>query len=107
MDDQQASQPTAYQQQHSSHHIVIKREGGDGISNLQLLHDLTHALQGADTRRNQWQTQDILDKSHFMKHGFYTSRIAVDKEQREEVLETMVNLAGSIILATHLQTNHL
>ena len=75
--------------------------------NLQFLQNLTHALHVIDTHRHQGQTQHILDIAHLAEHRLHTSGIAVDEEQREEVDEAVVNLAGSIVLATHLQANHL
>ena len=79
----------------------------EGLLYLQFLQYLTHALHVLDAHGYKWQAQHVVDEAHLAEHGLHTCRVAVDKEQREEVGEAVVNLAGTIIFALHLQANHL
>ena len=74
--------------------------------NLQFLENLTHLLQCTDACGYEWQTEDILDETHLMKHGFHSGGITIDEEQTEQFGEAMVYLACTLILSLELKTNH-
>ena len=55
---------------------------------------------------NQWQTEYVLYHAHLAKQCLYTSRIAIDKEQRVKFRKLMVNLPCRLIFAIKFQANH-
>ena len=42
-----------------------------------------------------------------MKHGLHSGWVAINEKKGEQIGETMMDLACRLILASHLQTNHL
>ena len=76
-------------------------------SNLQFLQYFRHTLHVLDAHRHKWQAEYVLNETHLVKHRLYTGWISVDEEQREQVGETVMNLAGRVVLTKHLQTYHL
>ena len=76
------------------------------ILNFQFFENLRHTLHVIDSHGHQWQTEHILDKAHLRKHGLHTCRVAINKQQREEIGKTMMDSACRIVLAAHLQTDH-
>ena len=73
---------------------------------MQFLQYLPHLLKGGDACGHQWQTQAVFNHAHGIEHGFYTGRIAVHKEEAEQLCKAMVNLQRVGIVALQSQTGH-
>ena len=56
----------------------------------QLSHYLADALHGGETCGHQWQAQHILYHAHLMQHGLYSCRVAIYKEELEELGKLVV-----------------
>ena len=68
--------------------------------------DICHLLLCLDVGRYEWQSEHILDHAHVVEQGLHAGRVAVDEEQGVELGELMVDLAGWLIFAVELQSDH-
>ena len=72
----------------------------------ELLEDLGHFLLGLDVGGHEGQTETVLDEAHVVEQGLHAGRVAVDEEEAVELCEHVMDLAGWVVLAVKLQSDH-